>query len=217
MAVRLGGESGGQSAFGADSMNSVWHATGGTEGYPHVPTDGKPHTLKFTYDPEATPGEWPDPRLKKYLTGKRQTTEQILEKVRKDEPDVTKEQLEKRLVDAHAAGLIQYLQRTGHESVIGRTSWSGFFWFLKEGKQGGKGAMTMQIDNGPALPFKDDCAAQTKDALRDNPVRGLVAHGYCCLSRTQCKTLSGYFGNMVSATHLRAILSPRKLRALRYI
>jgi len=153
MAVRLGGESGGQSAFGADSMNSLWHATGGTEGYLHVPTDGKSHTFKFTYDPNATPGDWPDPRLKKYLTGKRQTTEQILETARKDEPELTKEQLEKRLVDAHAAGMIQYLQRTGHESVIGRTNWSGFFWFTKEGKPGGKGAMVMQLDGGQEFKF----------------------------------------------------------------
>jgi hypothetical protein len=32
MAIRLGGESSGQAAFGADSMNALWHACGGTEG-----------------------------------------------------------------------------------------------------------------------------------------------------------------------------------------
>jgi hypothetical protein len=152
MAVRLGGESGGMAAFGADSMNSLWHATGGTEGYLHVPVDGKPHTFSFSYDPNATPGAWPDPNLKKYLSGKRQTTEQIFEKAQKDDPSLTKEQLEKKLVDAHAAGLIQYLQRTGHESVIGRTSWSGYFWFFKEDKGKDKGSMTMQLDGGQ--PFK---------------------------------------------------------------
>jgi hypothetical protein len=65
---------------------------------------------------------------------------------------LTKEQLEKKLADAHAAGLIQYLQRTGHESVIGRTSWSGYFWFFKEDKGRDKGAIVMQLDGGQ--PFK---------------------------------------------------------------
>src|SRR2546423_1543517 len=62
MAVRLGGESGGQSAIGADSMTAKWGSAGGTEGYLHVPADGKPPTLKFPYDPDPTQGEWPDPR-----------------------------------------------------------------------------------------------------------------------------------------------------------
>src|SRR5258708_4302671 len=128
MAVRLGGESSGQAAFGADAMTGIWHASGGPEGYSHVPVDGKPHTVHFSYDPDAVPGPWPDPRLRKYLTPKRQSTEQILEKAQKDEPNLTKEELWKRLVDAHATGHIYYLQRTGHESIIGGTSWHGTFW-----------------------------------------------------------------------------------------
>jgi hypothetical protein len=152
MAVRLGGETGGTAAFGADSMNGDWQAPGGTEGYLHVPVDGKPHLLRFSYDPDAVPAEWTDTRLRDCLSTSRQTTEQILEKARKAEPDLTKEQLEKRLEAAHAEGLIYYLQRTGHESVIGFTSWSGRFWGLREGKKEPlQGAMTLQLDD--SKPF----------------------------------------------------------------
>jgi len=152
MAIRLGGESGGHAAFGVDSMTAAWSAVGASEGYIHVPVDGKPHTFRFCFDPAAEPGDWPDPRLRKYLSTRRQTTEQILDKARQDEPALTVAQLKQRLEAAHAAGLIQYLQRTGHESIIGRTSWSGYFWFLKSEKEKGKGAMILQVDDGP--PFK---------------------------------------------------------------
>jgi hypothetical protein len=155
MAVRLGGESSGQAAIGGDAMTALWHACGGSEGYIHVPQDGKPHTIRFSYDPDALPGPWPDPRLRKYLTPKRQTTEQILEKAQKDEPNLTKDELWKRLQAAHADGLIYYLQRTGHESIIGGTSWSGYFWGIREGLRGKpdgrRGAMILQVNDGPAF------------------------------------------------------------------
>src|SRR5687768_7913905 len=138
-------------------MTALWHACGGSEGYVHVPQDGQPHTLRFSYDPQAVPGSWPDPRLRKYIKAKRQTTEQILEQAREDEPNLTKEELWKRLVAAHAEGLIYYLQRTGHESIIGGTSWNGYFWGLREGLRGQQdgrlGAMILQVDDGPAFKF----------------------------------------------------------------
>src|SRR2546423_1010063 len=135
MAVRLGGESGGQAAIGADAMTSLWEGAGGSEGYPHVPCDGKPHTLRFSFDPDAVQGPWPEPSLRKYLGNHRLSTEEILEKVRKDEPNITKEELWKRLVAAHAEGLVYYLQRTGKENIIGTTAWNGYFWGAREERE----------------------------------------------------------------------------------
>jgi len=176
MALRLGGESSGQAAIGVDSMTATWQASGASEGYLHVPADGKPHTIRFSCDPSATQGAWLDPRLRNYLTSKRQSTEQILERARKDEPGLTKEELEKRLVEAHAEGLVYYLQRTGHESVIGTTAWSGYFWGLSDEKQRTRsrdgseaaeaeslrgGAMTLQLDD--MRPFKVFLWKQSQD------------------------------------------------------
>lgn len=151
MALRLGGESSGQAAIGVDAMTALWHACGWAEGFLHVPADGKPHTIRFSYDPQATPGDWPDPRLRKLINGERQTMEQMLELAPKVGLTLTKEELWKMLVDAHAEGLIEYLQRTGHESVIGTTDWNGKFWFRKEGPAQ-QGAMSIQVDD--SRPFK---------------------------------------------------------------
>ena len=38
---------------------------------------------------QGTPGELPDPRLKKYLTGQRQTVDDMLPRARQDEPNIT--------------------------------------------------------------------------------------------------------------------------------
>jgi hypothetical protein len=193
MLVRVGGETSGVAAFGADSMTGVWKVPGATEGYLHVPVDGKSHMLRFSYDPAMTPGAWPDPNLKKYLSTARQTTEQILEKVRKDEPNVTKEQLEKRLEAAHAEGLIYYLQRTGHESVIGRTLWSGKFWGLSEGKGDRQGAMIIQVDD--SLPFKFFITKEAQDLPVSMDRFGLVNlqlyHQYIDLFLTEL-TVNGH-------------------------
>lgn len=150
MAVRLGGESGGTAAIGVDSATADWKPCGGAEGYPHVPADGKPHMLRFTYDPDAVPPPWTDEKLKSYMTVRRQSTEELLAKAQKDDPKVTKEELEKRLVAAHSQGLIYYLQRTGHESVIGPTMALGVFWGLPKQKES-LGAATFQVDDGPSF------------------------------------------------------------------
>src|SRR3954469_2031885 len=68
MALRLGGESSGQAAIGADSMTATWMGAGATEGFIHVPQDGKSHVIQFSYDPDTVQGPWPDPRLRKYVS-----------------------------------------------------------------------------------------------------------------------------------------------------
>jgi hypothetical protein len=143
MAVRLtGGKIRGSAVIGADSMSALWHATGGSEGYINFPADGKPHTLKFTYDPEATLGDFPDAKLKNYLTGQRQTVDDMLPKAQKDEPNITREQLYDRLVAAHSAGHVSYLDRRG-----GTTSGQkGELWFYREARDR-LGAMILEIDD----------------------------------------------------------------------
>ena len=72
------------------------------------------------------------------------------QRARKDEPNLTKDELYNRLVEAHAEGLLYYLQRTGHESIIGTTDWNGYFWGIREGRS--SGAMIMKVDD--MRPFK---------------------------------------------------------------
>jgi hypothetical protein len=148
MAVRLtGGKVAGKAVIGADAMTALWHACGGSEGFIDVPADGKPHTLRFTYDPQAVPGTLPDPKLKNYFTSKRQTVDDMLPRARQDEPEITRQQLYDRLVAAHSAGLIGYLDRRG-----GTTSGQrGELWSYREAKDR-QGVMILEIDNH--LPYK---------------------------------------------------------------
>jgi hypothetical protein len=149
MALRLtAGKVKGQAVFGADAMTALWHACGGSEGFISVPADGKPHTIRFTYDPQGTIGPWPDPRLKNYLTGERQTVDDILPRARQDEPNITADELYGRLVAAHSAGLVSYLDRRG-----GTTSGQkGELWFYREGGADRQGAMILEVDDH--LPYK---------------------------------------------------------------
>jgi hypothetical protein len=148
MAVRLtGSKIRGSAVIGADAMTALWHACGGSEGFINFPADGKPHTLKFTYDPDATLGEFPDPKLKNYLTSQRQTVDDMLPRARQDEPNITPEELHARLVAAHSAGFVSYLDRRG-----GTTSGQkGELWFYREARDR-QGVMILEVDDH--LPYK---------------------------------------------------------------
>jgi hypothetical protein len=157
MALRLtAGKIAGHAIIGADAMTALWHAAGGSEGFIHVPADGRPHTIRFTYDPQGKPGEFPDAGLKKYLTGKRQTVDDMLPRVRQDEPNITREELYERLVKAHSAGLVSYLDRRG-----GTTSGqSGELWFYREARDR-QGVMILEVDDG--LPYKMFISSRSPD------------------------------------------------------
>jgi hypothetical protein len=125
---------------GIDYMSAAWGA-GGMESDTIIPADGSIHSWRMDYDPDATaPSEWPDAKLKNYLTNHGQTVDQILEKARQAEPEVTREQLQKRLMIALREGLIDHLLRREE------------LWSLHKLKEKIKGIITFQIDEG--IPYR---------------------------------------------------------------
>lgn len=137
MAIRITRQYSQEVTFGIDSMSALWNGHG-YETDIVVPADGKVHSWSFTYDPNAVPPkEWPDPHLKSYLTHNRQTAEEIFEKAKNSEPNVTLQQIKSRLRDALAIGFIAYLPRQ-----------KGDFYTLLRDYENRKGLVTIQIDNG---------------------------------------------------------------------
>jgi hypothetical protein len=101
------------------------------------------------YDPEATmPQQWSDPRLKNYLSGKRQTFDEVYEKARQAEPGLTQEALMRRMQTALAEGFLSYFPRTTGFGI--EASVHGYFWTLR-GDEPTKmrGAVSFQFDSGP--------------------------------------------------------------------
>jgi hypothetical protein len=135
-----------------DYTTATWMA-GAAEMELEIPTDGSEHTWRLTYDPDATRGEWSDPRLKTYLTTGRQTEEELLAKARQEEPEMTSELLRRRLAAAVEAGFVSYIARRSTE-----------FWLLKQDGVPLKGAVTLQVDDGPAY------TAFLNADLREQPV-----------------------------------------------
>lgn len=111
--------------------------------------DGSVHTWRMEYDPEARmPDEWPDPRLKNYLTRKRQTLEQIYEKARRAEPGLRREVLRRRLRTAEAEGFLSYFPRTPGFGI--QSDRPGHFWTLSGWDPARlRGAVSFQFDSGP--------------------------------------------------------------------
>lgn len=151
MAMRVSRE--GDKAFiYLDYMSGRWNA-GAAEMQLAIPADGSEHVWRLTYDPNATRGPWTDTRLQGYL-GDRQTADDILAKARAaGEHDATLQSITQRLNAALTAGLVNYLPRHGKE-----------FWTLKQVDDELKGAVSVQVDDGPA--FKTFLLAR----VRDQPV-----------------------------------------------
>ena len=137
MAIRVTRQYSQEVTFGIDSMSALWNGHG-YETDIVVPADGKTHSWSLSYDPNALPPEeWPDPSLKSYLTSKRQTSEDIFKKAKKTEPNVTVEQIRRRLRDALAMGFLAYLPRQ-----------KGEFYTLLGDYENRKGLVSIQIDDG---------------------------------------------------------------------
>jgi len=123
--------------FFVDYMTGLWNA-GAAETELTIPSDGSEHTWSFTYDPKATREPWSDFKLHSWLSRSRQTPTAILERARKDEPDLTPQALEERLQTALAKGLVSFLARRGER-----------YWLLNKDQAELKGAVTFQVDGGP--------------------------------------------------------------------
>jgi hypothetical protein len=138
VAIRVTREYSQAVTFGIDSMSAAWNGHG-FETDVRIPADGRAHLWRLRYDPDAVPPkEWPDHLLQSYLSLKRQTPEEILQKARKAEPNVTLEQIRRRLQDALANGFVAHFNRT-----------KGSFFTLQEDFESRKGRIALQIDDGP--------------------------------------------------------------------
>lgn len=148
--IRLNGSGGANGVAGMWlAYNSVDGVDGG--GYLHVdnrrlPTDGKPHTLKLSYDPNATPpAEWPDPKLKTYLASGARVTAVLLELYRKDQPEFTEQQLDEQLRAAAAAGLVFF------EIVNARGQGNETRW--EKHPAAARGAIVFELDGQKVTTF----------------------------------------------------------------
>ncbi|WP_428938596.1 hypothetical protein [Fontivita pretiosa] len=137
-----------------DAMSGKWAASGVAEIKQRFPADGSEHTWRFSYDPDATRPQWTDTRLRSYLSTGRQQLSQILEKAKKDEPEITREALEQRLQAALQQGLVTWLARHRTE-----------YWLLKEPDADLLGEISVQIDDGPVYK------SYMRRDVRDHPVQ----------------------------------------------
>lgn len=138
--------------FYLDFMSGKWNA-GAAEMDLSIPADNSQHTFQFDYDPDAKRGEWTDKNLHKWMVSNRQTSDDILAKAIKDEPDLDKPHLEARLRAALREGLVNYLPRHGKQ-----------FWTLKMEDETLKGAVSVQIDGGEVF------RTFLREAIHDQPV-----------------------------------------------
>lgn len=116
-----------------DYMASNWQACG-MRTNTYVPADGKPHAFRFKYDPEAMiDTQWADPNMPKYLGG-RTSEEEILKAAHEFEPDLTLEELQRRLWDAEAKGQAVYY----HYGMVDK-------WYRRD-PANHKGLITFQLD-----------------------------------------------------------------------
>lgn len=141
VAIRLIGETADEASLHVDYMTAKWGGYG-DELQVRLTGIGKPHTWSLAYDPEAGMPEWPDPRLKGYLTQKRQTAEEIYAKARKTEAGATQEGVRRRLEAALENGLVRFFHRPPHS-----------YWTLNEDYDGLKGRITAQFDGGRPHKF----------------------------------------------------------------
>ena len=143
MAIRIWEEEGlGQVMF--DWMSADWQARGAETAVLLEP-DGKPHTWRFHYEPEARPDPtWHDPLLEQHVTDKTgngapyelQGEEHLLERMKRDEPELTQEHLRARLIAARDQGLIEYFHRHNQHR-----------WWKRPEPEKGYGRVTLAFDD----------------------------------------------------------------------
>ena len=126
-----------------DWMSSDWRGRGQETAAMILP-DGRAHTFTLTYDPDAkTDSAWRDALLEKHITSETgngrpieiQGESFILERAKKDEPNLTAESLHKRLLEARDQGLVQYFQRHGQHR-----------WWKTPHPEQNHGKVVLQID-----------------------------------------------------------------------
>ena len=119
-----------------DYMTATWRANGLR--LPIIlPADASVHTWRLEYDPDATiDPNWPDEKLKQYLTGGRQAEEAIYQTALAAEPGLARERLRERLEAAYDRGLIGATRLGDHDA-----------WWKNENAEDVRGCVTFTMDN----------------------------------------------------------------------
>lgn len=143
MAFRVWEEDGlGQVMF--DWMSGDWQARG-AETAILLPPDDKVHTWSFRYEPDARADPtWYDKALERHVTDRTgngqpyelQGEEHLFERLKEEEPDLTREGLRRRLLKARDQGLVEYFHRHGQHR-----------WWKRPDAGQGHGRVTLQFDD----------------------------------------------------------------------
>ena len=141
VALRMFGKTDDTAGVQVDYMTSLWGGYG-DELTTRLEGLNVPHTWRMSYDPNEVMGNWPDPRLQKYMLAERQTAEQIYAQIKKAEPGVTLDDVKHMLQQALDAGFVRFFQRP-----------NGAWWTLNLDYGKFRGAITVQFDDGPKQRF----------------------------------------------------------------
>jgi hypothetical protein len=133
-----------------DWMSSDWQARGAETAILLKPGD-TPHAWSFRYEPEARADPvWRDEGLERHVTAETgngrpyelQGEEYLLERMRKDDPGLTREALHARLLKARDQGLVEYFQRHGQHR-----------WWKRRDAGQGHGRVVLRFDDGEPYVF----------------------------------------------------------------
>lgn len=133
-----------------DWMSSKWQARGAETAILLKP-DKSMHTFHFRYEPDARADPvWRDPLLERHVTDRTgngqpyelQGEEHLLERMKKEQPDLTRERLRERLLKARDQGLIEYFHRHDQHR-----------WWKRPDAGQGHGKVTLQFDGEPPYVF----------------------------------------------------------------
>lgn len=149
LAFRIWEEDGlGQVMF--DWMSSDWQARGAETAILLKP-DGQVHTWSFRYEPQARADPtWRDKALERHVTDRTgngqpyeiQGEEHLFERLRKEEPGLTRAQLHERLLKARDQGLVEYFHRHNQHR-----------WWKRPDAGRGHGRVTLQFDDQTPYVF----------------------------------------------------------------
>jgi hypothetical protein len=126
-----------------DWMSSDWRARG-AETAILLSADGKVHDWSFRYEPEARADPtWHDQALERLITDRTgngqpyeiQGEEHLFERLKKEEPGLTREQLHTRLLKVRDQGLVEYFHRHDQHR-----------WWKRPDAGKGHGRVTLRFD-----------------------------------------------------------------------
>ncbi len=147
-----------------DWMASDWQARGAETAILLSP-DGLVHTWSFRYDPDAkADATWRDKALERHITDETgngrpyelQGEEYLLERLKKEEPRLTRRQLRERLLKVRDQGLVEYFHRHDQHR-----------WWKRPDAGHGHGRVTLQFDDETPYVFWFDAKIRNAPAEFD--------------------------------------------------